>query len=66
MPAHHERALSALRSAKSSVQHVTIAVQDRDREDEARRLIEKDFGRVEVTRSVGEPEGSGGWFEQDD
>ena len=58
--------LSALRSSKSSVQHVTIAVQDRDREDEARKLIEKDFGRVEVTRSVGEAEGSGGWFEQDD
>lgn len=58
--------LTALRVARTSVKQVTIAVQDRDREDEARTMIEKEFGRVEVVRSIAEPETSGGWFDEDD
>jgi O-acetyl-ADP-ribose deacetylase (regulator of RNase III) len=57
--------LAALRAAQSPVKHVTIVVQDRDREDGARKLVEKEFGHVEITRSAAEPETSGGWFDED-
>ena len=55
--------LAALKSAPASVQDVTVVVQDRDREDEARRMVEKEYGAVVVTRSEAEPESAGGWFD---
>ena len=58
--------LTALKSAPGPVPDVTIVVQDREREDEARRMVEKEFGPVVVTRSAAEPESSGGWFDEDE
>ena len=58
--------LEMLHSASTPVEDVTIVVQDRDREEEARRMIEKEFGKVAVTRSDVEPERSGGWFDEDE
>ena len=58
--------LGALRSTSTPVQEVMIVVQDREREEEARRMMEKEFGRVAVTRSDVEPESAGGWFDEDD
>lgn len=58
--------LAALKTAPPSEQDVKIVVQDREREDEARRMIEKEFGAVVVTRSEAEPESAGGWFDEDD
>lgn len=58
--------LAALKSTPAPVQDVTIVIQDREREDEARRMVEKEFGAVVVTRSAVEPETSGGWFDSND
>jgi O-acetyl-ADP-ribose deacetylase (regulator of RNase III) len=58
--------LGALRANSTPVQEVMIVVQEREREEEARRMIEKEFGSVAVTRSAVEPESSGGWFDDDD
>lgn len=58
--------LATLKSGSGSVQDVTIVVQDREREDEARRMVEKEFGAVVVTRSEVEPESSGGWFDDEE